>query len=57
MKVTTLGTGWPLPDAARAGSSTLVEAGGLRFLVDCGRGVLIRLAAAGAGIGRSPRCC
>jgi ribonuclease Z len=52
MKVTTLGTGWPLPDAARAGSSNLVEAGGQRFLVDCGRGVLMRLAAAGTGIGQ-----
>ena len=36
MKVTTLGTGWPLPDAARAGASNLVEAGGQRFLVDTG---------------------
>lgn len=52
MKVTTLGTGWPLPDAARAGASNLVEAGGQRFLVDTGRGVLMRLAAAGSGMGQ-----
>lgn len=52
MKVTTLGTGTPLPDPARAGAATLVEAGGQRFLVDCGRGVLMRLAAAGSGMGQ-----
>ncbi|HEY8058137.1 MAG TPA: MBL fold metallo-hydrolase, partial [Acidimicrobiales bacterium] len=52
MKVTTLGTGWPLPDATRAGASNLVEAGGQRFLVDTGRGVLMRLAATGAGMGQ-----
>lgn len=52
MKITTLGTGWPLPSADRAGAANLVEAGGQRFLVDTGRGVLMRLAAAGAGIGQ-----
>jgi ribonuclease Z len=52
MKITTLGTGWPLPAADRAGASTLVETGGHRFLVDCGRGVLMRMAAAGAGMGQ-----
>ncbi len=52
MRVTTLGTGSPLPDAARAGAATLVEAGGRQFLVDCGRGVLMRLAAAGSGPGQ-----
>ena len=41
-----------MPDAARAGASNLVEAGGQRFLVDTGRGVLMRLAAAGAGMGQ-----
>lgn len=43
-----LGTGSPLPDANRAGPSTLVRAGGRTFLVDCGRGVLLRAAAAAA---------
>ena len=52
MKVTTLGTGWPLPAADRAGAATLVEAGGQHFLVDCGRGVLMRLASAGLGVGQ-----
>lgn len=46
--VTTLGTGSPLPDPNRAGPSTLIEAAGTRLLVDTGRGVVMRLAAAGA---------
>jgi ribonuclease Z len=52
MKVTTLGTGWPLPSADRAGAARLVEAAGQHFLVDCGRGVLMRLASAGLGVGQ-----
>lgn len=51
MKITTLGTGSPLPDPNRAGAATLVQAGGHTLLVDCGRGVLMRLAAAGVGPG------
>jgi len=47
MKVTLLGTGSPIPDARRAGPATLVQAGGTNLLVDCGRGVNMRLAAAG----------
>lgn len=43
----TLGTGSPIPDAQRAGPSTLVRSDGTRVLVDAGRGVLMRLAAAG----------
>ena len=49
IEITLLGTGSPLPDAERAGPSTLVRAGGLTFLVDAGRGVVIRSAAAGTG--------
>jgi ribonuclease Z len=45
--VTLLGTGGPLPTAAHAGPSTLVRAGSSTLLVDCGRGVVMRLAAAG----------
>jgi ribonuclease Z len=45
--VTLLGTGSPIPDPSRAGPSTLVRAPGTTLLVDCGRGVLMRLAAAG----------
>src|SRR3546814_5883475 len=44
-----LGTGSPLPDANRAGPSALVLAGPHRFLVDAGRGVLMRTSAAGVG--------
>ena len=47
MRVTLLGTGSPIPDPRRAGPSTLVQADGLSVLVDCGRGVLMRLAGAG----------
>jgi ribonuclease Z len=49
IEVTLLGTGSPIPDAQRAGPSTLVRAGGQTFLVDCGRGVLQRAAAIGVG--------
>ena len=49
IEVTLLGTGSPIPDPNRAGPSTLVRAGGQTFLVDCGRGVLQRAAAAGSG--------
>lgn len=36
-------------DPNRAGPSTLVAAGDQTFLVDCGRGVLMRAAAVGVG--------
>lgn len=45
--ITLLGTGSPMVDPNRAGPSTLITAGGQTFLVDCGRGVLMRAAAAG----------
>jgi ribonuclease Z len=47
MQITLLGTGSPIPDPHRAGPATLVRAGGTALLVDCGRGVLMRLAGAG----------
>jgi ribonuclease Z len=47
MDVILLGTGSPLPNPDRAGPSTLVRAGGANLLVDCGRGVVMRLAAVG----------
>ena len=47
MDVILLGTGSPLPSPHRAGPATLVRAGGANLLVDCGRGVVMRLAAAG----------
>ncbi len=46
MKITLLGTGSPLVDPNRAGPSTLISAGGEQLLFDCGRAVLMRLAAA-----------
>lgn len=49
MQVITLGTGGPLPDPNRAGPATLVRAAGRDFLFDCGRGVVMRAAAAGTG--------
>jgi ribonuclease Z len=42
-----LGTGNPVPDPGRAGAATLVRAGPKTYLVDAGRGVCMRLAAAG----------
>jgi ribonuclease Z len=47
MTVTLLGTGSPIPDPNRAGPATLVRGEGFALLADCGRGVLVRLAAAG----------
>jgi ribonuclease Z len=49
IEVTLLGTGSPIPDANRAGPSTLVRAGGQTFLVDCGRGAQQRMMAVGVG--------
>ena len=49
LTITLLGTGSPLPDPHRAGPATLVSGGGEQYLVDAGRGVLMRLAAAGSG--------
>jgi ribonuclease Z len=42
-----LGTGSPIPSATRAGPATLVRAGNVNILIDCGRGVVMRLAGAG----------
>ena len=51
MQVIILGSGSPLPDPQRAGPSTLVRTTAGDFLFDCGRGVLMRAAAAGSGAG------
>jgi ribonuclease Z len=51
MHITLLGTGTPFPNVERFGSAVLVEVAGKKFLFDCGRGVVIRLAQAGV----SPR--
>ncbi len=47
MQVILLGTGYPRPDAERAGPSTAVVVNGKLFIVDAGRGVVMRLAATG----------
>lgn len=53
LTITLLGTGSPMPDPNRAGPATLVStADDEHFLVDTGRGVLMRLAATGIGIDR-----
>lgn len=46
--VVLLGTGNPVPSPDRAGAATLVRAGDTLLLVDAGRAVTMRLAAAGA---------
>ena len=48
MEIVLTGTGSPLPDANRAGPSTLVKAGETHILVDAGRGVVMRMAGAGS---------
>jgi len=49
--VTVLGSGSPIPDPHRAGPSTLVRTSAGDLLFDCGRGVLMRAAAAASGPG------
>ena len=51
MQAIILGSGSPLPDPNRAGPSTLVRTSVGDLLFDCGRGVLMRAAAAGAAAG------
>ncbi len=55
--ITLLGTGSPMVDPNRAGPATLVQAGGEHYLVDCGRGVLMRLAAAGVPVNQLTAVC
>lgn len=49
LNITLLGTGSPMPDPERAGPATLISGGGEHYLVDAGRGVLMRLAACMVG--------
>jgi len=51
MEVVVLGSGSPLPDPHRAGPATLVRTKAGDLLFDCGRGVLMRAAAAGTSAG------
>ena len=43
ISVTLLGTGYPIPLLERFGPATLIEAGELRLLFDCGRGTMQRI--------------
>ncbi|MFN2601811.1 MAG: MBL fold metallo-hydrolase [Gemmatimonadaceae bacterium] len=55
-KVVLLGTGvGPAVNLQKFGASTLIEAGGVRLLFDCGRGATIRLAQVGIPIGTISR--
>lgn len=51
LTVTLLGTGTPNPRPDRFGPSILVEAGGKRLIIDCGRGLTIRLFQLGVPLG------
>lgn len=48
MDIVLTGTGSPIPDANRAGPSTLVKAGDTHILVDAGRGVVMRMTGGGS---------
>ena len=47
MRLTTIGTGTASPSPARVNAGHLVEAGAVRLLVDCGSGVVHRMATLG----------
>lgn len=50
-RVTLLGTGSPQPTINRFGPGVLVQAGGQTLLIDCGRGITMRLIQAGIRLG------
>ena len=57
LTVILLGTGvGPVVNLQQFGASTLVEAGGERFLFDCGRGATMRLTQVGSRSARSAGC-
>ena len=49
MRLTTIGTGTAAPHPRRVQSGTLVESGDVRLLIDCGSGVVFRMAEFGLG--------
>ena len=55
LRVTLLGTGIPNAQINAFGTSTLIEAGEERILIDCGRGTVIRLSQLGLGVGHVDR--
>ena len=52
MQLLLLGTGYPRPDPERAGPSTAIVVGEKYYIVDAGRGVLMRLAATDLKLGK-----
>lgn len=48
MEIVLTGTGSPIPDANRAGPSTLVKAGPTHILIDAGRAAVMRMAGGGS---------
>ncbi|MDG2428647.1 MAG: ribonuclease Z [Acidimicrobiales bacterium] len=52
LSITLLGTGSPIPDPDRAGPATLITCGTEQFLIDAGRGVLMRLGGAAISAGQ-----
>jgi ribonuclease Z len=53
LRITLLGTGIPNPDINAFGTSTMIEAGDQRVMIDCGRGTVIRLSQAGFSVGHT----
>jgi len=51
LKISLLGTGIPNPDINAFGTSTLIEAGSEKVMIDCGRGAVIRMAQMGFPLG------
>lgn len=51
LRVTLLGTGSPVPSTERLGFSILIQAGDKNYLVDAGRGAIIRLIQSGVEAG------
>ena len=52
IKVTLLGTGYPLIQFKQFSQSTLVEVGNEKYLIDCGRGAAIRLSQLGVSFSK-----
>lgn len=51
LRISLLGTGIPNPHINAFGTSTMIEAGDERVLIDCGRGTVIRMAQMGFSLG------
>ncbi|MGP6172992.1 MBL fold metallo-hydrolase [Corynebacterium sp. A21] len=52
LRVTLLGTGSPIPSTERFGFSVLIQAGEKNYVIDAGRGAIIRLIQAGVEAGQ-----